>query len=211
MERNAKLLEPGDGSAVRTKDSEHYTEDLVVNQPDHIFVGWYHNLDIPVTFEDEPVKEVTIEIEAHTLVETWLVEIRNVEGTENVDEVAALVSGQSGSVHMGPNAATDKIVSVFFEMKLKTEDDGRKVIIGKYNSFGQHPGRIHETILDLNVKNRGGGQQIFHFDVTDKVKDNPTRYILIEDPIKIDESGGGGGGFLPKVDDWEDIHTDINL
>ena len=193
-----------------TKDSDSYAGDLAVNQPDHIFVGWYDGLDIPVTYEDEPVIVVTVDVEAHTLVETWQVEICNVEGTENVSEVTALVSGQEGSVHIGPNTSTDRIVSVFFDMKVETGDNGRKVIKGKYNSFGQHPDRKHETIIDISVKNRGGGQQIFHFDVTDQMKDNPKQYILIQDPIKIEETGGGGG-FQPVVDEWDDIHTDIIL
>ena len=41
--------------------------------------------------------------------------------------------------------------------------------------------------------------------------DNDKRYILIEDSILIDESSGGGGGFLPVIDDWDDIQTDIKL
>lgn len=210
-ERAAKLMGVERANNPLTKDSTDYSDDPVVNQPDHVFVGWYHNLDIPVTYEDEPVIEVTVEVEAHTLVETWMVEIRNVEGSEYIRETAALVSGQKGSVHIGPNQPSENIASVFFDMAVETREDGGKCIKGRYNSFGLHPDRTHEALIDLNVTNRGGGQQVFHFDVTEKVKDNPTRYILIEDPIMIDESGGGGGGFLPKVDDWEDIHTDIDL
>ena len=210
-ERTARLMGVVQADDMLTKDSADYTDDSVVNQPDHIFVGWYHNLDIPVTYEDEPVIEVNIEIEAHTLVETWQVEIRNVTGTEHVSETAALVSGQMGAVHIGTDVDSEKIVSVFFDMKVDTRDDGGKIIKGKYNTFGIHPDRTDEVLIDLNVQNKGGGHQSFQFDVSEMIKDNPRRYILIEDPITIDEAGGDGGGFHPKVDDWEDINTDINL
>lgn len=211
MERAAKLMGSENSGGVQTKDPVQYTEEPVVNQPDHIFVGWYHNLDIPVTFEDEPVKEITVEIEAHTLVETWMVEIRNVEGTEYISETAALVSGQRGSVHIGPNVASERIVSVFFDMKVEAREDGGKCLKGKFNTFGRHPDREDDVNIDLNVKDRSGGDQVFHFDVTDKFENNELRYILIEDTMKVEEAKGGGGGFKPVVDEWDDIHTDIDL
>lgn len=197
--------------AKATKDPVPYTDEPVVNQPDHIFVGWYHELEIPVTYVDEPVREVYVEVDAHTLVETWQVEIRNVEGSELVTESLSLISGQRGSVHIGPNVASEKIVSVFFEMHLEDRQGGGKCLKGKFNSFGRHPDKAGDVNIDLSVRNRGGGEQIFHFDVTDKFENNPQRYILIEDPITIIESSGGGGGFKPVVDDWEDINTDIDL
>ena len=194
-----------------TKNPDQYAEQPVVNQPDHIFVGSYDNLFIPVSYEDERVEEVYIEVTAQSLVESWNVEIRNVEGSQWIREVVSLVSGQKGSVLMGPDTASDRIVSVFFEMSLEENQDGGKCLKGKYNTFGKYPGNEESVNIDLSVRDRGGGEQIFHFDVTDKIENNKQRYILIEEPLVIEENGSSGGGFLPVVDEWDNVNTDINL
>ena len=186
-------------------------EELVVNQPDHIFVGWYHNLEIPVIYEHDEIREIYVEVDAHTLVETWQVEIRNLEGAQWIGSTVSLMSGQKGSVHMGPNKHTEKIVSVYFDMKLEDSEDGSKCLKGKFNTFGLHPDNLTGAYLDLNIKDKGGKDFIHHFEVTDQFHDNPGRYILIEEKLVVEEPKVEGGGFQPEVQDWEDIRTDINL
>ena len=186
-------------------------EELVVNQPDHIFVGWYHNLEIPVIYEHDEVREIYVEVDAHTLVETWQVEIRNLEGAQWIGSTVSLMSGQKGSVHMGPNKHTERIVSVYFDMKLEDREDGSKCLKGKFNTFGLHPDNLTGAYLDLNIKDKGGKDFYHHFEVTDQFYDNPERYILIEEKLVVDEPKVEGGGLKPEVTDWEQIRTDINL
>lgn len=193
----------------QTKEGE--SEHPIVYEPEHIFVGWHQSLEVPVALEDEEIQEILVEIDAHTIVETWQVEIRNVEGTQYVSELSGIACGQRGSVHIGPNVASERVVRVIFEMKLEDKGSGGKCIKGKYSSFGVHEEQTGTVYLDLSVGNKGGGSQYFRFDVTDQMKGNEQRYILIDDPVVIEESGGGGGGFQPIVDDWDDIHTDIKL
>lgn len=188
-----------------------YEDEPVVNQPDHIFIGWYHNLEIPVIYVDDPDVEVYVEVDAHTIVETWMVEVRNVEGAQWVGGVTSLMSGQKGSVHMGPNVHTEKVVSVLFDMKLEEKEDGSKCLKGKLNTFGVHPDNIAGATLDLNLKDTGGEDHIFHYDVTDQFYDNEEHYILIDEKIVIEEPKATGGGFIPEVDEWDEIRTDINL
>ena len=57
----------------------------------------------------------------------------------------------------------------------------------------------------------GGGDHLFHFDVTDQFTDNEDRYILIKEKIVIEEPKVEGGGFQPVVDEWDDVITDIIL
>lgn len=186
-------------------------EELVVNQPDHIFVGWYPNLDIPVIYEQDEIREIYVEVDAHTLVETWQVEIRNLEGAQWIGSTVSLMSGQTGSVHMGPNKHTERVVSVFFDMKVENKEDGGKCLKGKFNTFGLHPDNIAGAYLDLNIKDLGGKDFIHHFEVTDQFYDNPERYILIEEKLVVEEPKVEGGGFQPVVGEWVDIRTDINL
>lgn len=191
--------------------SDVSSEIPVVYEPEHTFVGWYHNLIVPIAHEDEEVQEMQIEVDANTIVETWQVEIRNVDGTEWISEVAGIACGQCGSVYIGPNASSDRVVKVMFELRIEENDNGGKCLKGKYSSFGVHESHSETVFLDLSVKKKGGLYQYFHFNITDQMVDNDKRYILIEDSILIDESSGGGGGFLPVIDDWDDIQTDIKL
>lgn len=203
-----KLAETG---GVVTKDPVKAEDEIVVNQPDHLFVGWYHNLNVPSVLEDEEIQEITIEVQAASVVETWLVEIKNVVDAHLITETSALMSGQKGSVHIGPNKASDKLVNIYFDFNVEDNGNGGKCLKGKLNTFGMHIDKADAIYLDLSVGNKGGGAQYFNFDVTDKCRNNAQRHIIIEEPITIVESEGGGGGFKPEVDDWEDINTDINL
>ena len=170
-----------------------------------MFVGWYHNLEIPVIHEDDDIREIYIEVDAHTIVETWQVEVRNLEGAEWIGSTVSLLSGQKGSVHMGPNIHSERIVSVFFDMKVEDREDGGKCLKGKFNTFGLHPDNTVGAYLDLNIKDKGGNDFIHHFEVTDQFHDNPDRYILVEEP-KV-----SGGGFQPVIGEWDEIKTDIIL
>lgn len=189
-----------------------YEDELVVNAPDHVFVGWYRNLDIPVIFEEDGDVELYVEVDAYSLVETWVVEVRNLEGAEWIGSTISLMSGQKGSVHMGPNTHSDKVVSVFFDMAIQDREDGQgKCLKGKLNTFGVHPDNIAGATLDLNIQDKGGADFTYHFDVTEQFDNNEQRYILIENPIVVEEPKVTGGGFKPEVDQWEDIRTEINL
>ena len=194
-----------------TKEPPVYSEEPVVNQPDHMFVGWYHNLEVPVVYEDDPIREIYVEVEAHTIVETWMVEVQTVEGSQWISSMVSLMSGQRGSVHIGPNIASEKVVSVFFEMAVEDREDGGKCLKGKFNTFGKHPDYSSDLSFDLNVKDTGGGDQLFHFDVTDQFTDNEERYILIKEKVVVEEPKVQGGGFQPTVDDWDEVRTDIIL
>ena len=189
-----------------------FEDELVVNEPDHIFVGWYHNMEVPVIYEDDGDVEIYAEVDVHSIVETWQVEVRNIEGTEWIGSMISLMSGQKGSVYMGPNAHSERIVSVYFDMKVQDREDGNgKCLKGKLNTFGVHPDNLAGATLDLNIQDKGGTDFTYHFDVSDQFENNEKRYILIEQPLVVEEPKVTGGGFQPKVDPWDDVRTDINL
>lgn len=204
----ASMLQGGESDI---KGPQPFEDELVVNQPDHVFVGWSPNLEIPVVYEEDGDVEIYVEVDAHTLVETWIVEVRNLEGAEWIASTISLMSGQKGSVHMGPNVHSDKVVSVFFDMKLEKREDGGTSLKGKFNTFGIHPDNLAGATLDLNIQDKGGADFTYHFEVTDQFENNDKRYILIEQPIVVEEPKVSGGGFQPTVDEWQDVKTEINL
>lgn len=206
----AKLMQQSEGDDAKAPPL--YVEELVVNQPDHVFVGWYHALDIPVVYEEEQNVEIVVEVDAYTLVETWIVEVRNIDGAQWIGSTMSLMSGQKGTVHMGPNVHSDKVVSVLFDLKLQDREDGQgKCLKGKLNTFGIHPENLTGASLDLNIRDKGDADFVYHFDVTDQFKNNEKRYILIEQPIVVEQPKVEGGGFQPTVDQWEDVRTEIIL
>lgn len=206
----AQLKQQSDDT--EAKAPQPFEDELVVNQPDHVFVGWYHNLEIPVVYEEDGEVEIYVEVDAHTLVETWIVEVRNLEGAEWIANTISIMSGQKGSVHMGPNVHSEKVVSVHFDMAVTDREDGQgKCLKGRLNTFGIHPDNLAGATLDMNITDLGGADFTYHFDVTDQFENNEERYILIEQPLVIEEPKVSGGGFQPEVEDWNDVRTDINL
>lgn len=180
----------------------------IVNQPDHLFVATGHRVNIPALLEGEEEREVTIEVDAHTVVETWKVHVTSVIGLQWVQSAVAIMSGQVESTFLGSGEDSDEVVSIYFEME-KNEEAG--LIEGTFHTFGKHPGELSELSFDVNITDTGGDEHHFHFDVTEDFFDNPENLIIIEDPIEIEEPKTGGGGFDPSVEDWEDVKTDIIL
>lgn len=195
----------------RSQSAVEAEEERVVWQPDHLFVGRKLGVAVPMFLEEEGRREIVIELEAESVVETWVVEVRPVEGTQWIDGVVSLMSGQAESTLIASGEDTENQVSVYFEMEVMDNDDGTKSLKGTFNTFGKLPHARSDLSFDLNVTDTGGNDHHFRFDVTDRFEDNEERYILIEQKIVIEEPKAGAGGFDPKVEDWEDVNTDIKL
>ena len=183
-------------------------EEKIVYEPDHLFVGHVKGVVIPALLEGDEDKEIMLEVDAHSVVETWKISLTNVEGLEWVQSVVAIISGQSGSHFIGRQEDSDDVVSIYFEMK---PDKEKGVITGQFNTFGKHPQVQSDLSLDINVTDTGGGEHHYHFDVDSEFMENPELHIEVEDEIKVEEPKVGGGGFVPSVEDWDEIKTEINI
>lgn len=186
-------------------DSKAPEEEVIVNEPDHLFVGRSKDVVIPAFAVDEDT-EIVIEMDAATVVETWLIEAVNIEGLQWVSSVSALITGMVESNFIGPGEKSEGAVTIYFEMS-RTHNS----LIGYYRTFGKHPLFSNDLTIGFNVTDTQGGEHHFIFDITDEYLDNPERHIIITDKIVIPEPIITGGGFAPTVDDWEEVKTDINL
>lgn len=211
MERMAKARAAALSAGVQTRDLSDYEEEPIVYQPDHIFVGRYDDLNVPAVHEDEMFEGIYAEVDMHTIVETWQVEIEAMEGAEWVGEVVAIVSGQRGSVHIGSDMASERMVSIFFDMSVEDREDGGKCLKGRFNTFGKHPEKDDGIYIDLNVRDKSGRDQMFQFEVTDRFMDNGDRIIFISETVVVEEPKAEGGGFQPIVGDWDEVRTEIAL
>lgn len=183
-------------------------EERIVNQPDHLFVGRAENVHIPVMYEDEPDREVVIEVEANSVVETWKIVVSNIEGLQWIRSAVAIMSGQVESSFIGKNEDSDDVVSIYFEMMIDRENE---MLVGYLNTFGKHPDEVSELSLDINLVDTSGEEHHYHFDVTSDFFDNPEYHIDVDYPIEIEEPKVEGGGFVPSVEDWESVNKDIIL
>lgn len=82
-----------------------------------------------------------------------------------------------------------------------------KSLVAMFRTYGKNPLYDNMLDLDLEIVDTGGKEEYFTFDVTDQFDGNKEHWIIIDDPIIIDKPAGGG--FLPMVDEWKDIETDI--
>lgn len=183
-------------------------EEKIVFEPDHLFVGHLRQTEIPALLEDGEDIEIHLNVDAHSVVETWNVEIPNVDGVEYVQKAVAIISGQAGSHFIGREEDSSESVSIYFEMSVDKETG---VLFGKFNTFGKHPEAQSVLSLDINLTDTGGNEHHYHFDVDSDFMDNPALEIVVEDVVKVEQPTGGGGGFVPTVNDWDEVRTEINI
>lgn len=182
-----------------TKNGE-MPQEKIKNQPEHLFVAREMNVEIPVQVDsdDGPFR---ISTTAGTVVETYTIEVHDVIGAQYISSVSAIISGMVESHFLGRNEKSDVPVSLFMDL-----DVNGTSLSGKFNTFGKFPGAESELIiLDLLVTDTGGGEHLYHKDVTDQFRDNDSQHIQITDRIEVEEpENSGGGGLAPDVDDWDD-------
>lgn len=183
-------------------------EEKIVYEPDHLFVGHLRQTEIPALLEDGEDIEIHLNVDAHSVVETWNVDIPNVDGVEYVQKAVAIISGQAGSHFIGREEDSSESVSIYFEMSVDKETG---VLFGKFNTFGKHPEAQSVLSLDINLTDTGGKEHHYHFDVDSDFMDNPALEIVVEDEVKVEQPTGGGGGFVPTVNDWDEVRTEINI
>lgn len=202
----AEFLTKRSEMASKAGDDTKGPEEKIVNEPDHVFVATEDNVHIPALLAGEN-EHIVISMKAETVVETWKVVFENVEGTEWISSVRALISGMVESEFISTRRQSENAVTIYFEM---FEGEDQQSLVGTFRTFGKHPMMENNLSLDLNITDTGGNQHNFHFDITEQFNDNDEMILVVEDDIKI-EKPQGGGGFAPEVDDWKDVITNIEL
>lgn len=212
LEQRRKLRQERLAASSVSETAATDDEERVVYEPDHLFVGRVKGQDIPRLLLEEGDREIVIEVDATSIVETWKIEIRGVQGAEYISSISAIISGQAASTYLYSGEDSDESVSVYFTMqtnRARTSDEG--MIMGSFNTFGKKPGVESELSLDVSITDSGGNTYDLHYDITSDFQDNPERVIVIEDDISIDPPSSGGGGFDPSVEDWDNVTSDIEL
>ena len=181
-------------------------DEMIVYEPDHLFVGKLEDVYIPMRGYGMPAFE--IDIHAETIVQTWIVEIDKVRGAEYVGAVSSVISGLADHNHIGRGEQSYDEATVFFEAASLTKDGH---FYAKFNTFGRNALAGRKQVLSLVLTDTGGKSFCFNMDISEKFNDNPLQYILIKtDDIVIEKpEQTGGGGLAPSVDEWGEINTEI--
>lgn len=189
---------------LRSRASKVDQEEIVYD-PDHLFVGRAEDVFIPArSVEAVPFE---IDIKCETVVESWIVEAKTVTGVENIGTVASVITGLAESNKIAFDQRSEAYISVYFD---NYEIDENGLFTARFNTFGWHPDCGTAQILSLVFTDIAGNGHVFNFDVSSQFPDNDEQIIRVETEIDIPEPmTGGDGGFVPKVDEWDEINTDI--
>lgn len=180
----------------------------IIDEPDHIFVGTKENVMIPVRSTLD--KTMVIEMEMTTLLDTYSLEVRNIQGAERIKKIDVYITGQAQSKYMWSRNHL-KICTLYFPSKVNV-DKGKLYTV--FNTFGKFPGARNNVKLDVRITGVDGGYYQWSYDVTDQF-DNPDNInhalVIDDDDIYIPKTDDAGG-FRPEVKDWttEIIHVPLS-
>lgn len=179
----------------------------VIYEPDHIFVGTKENVVIPIISTLD--KTMIIEMEMTTLLETYSLEVRKIEGAERIKSIDVYITGQAPSKFMWDRRFPSKISAIYFPTTVNA-DKGNLYTV--FNTFGKFPGAHNDVYLNVLVTGVNGGRYQWIYDVTDQF-DNPDNVnhalIIDKEPITIPETKDDG--IRPNVDDWDPIIIPVPL
>lgn len=180
-------------------------EEQIVYDPDHLFVGRLENVFVPSRSVEAPA--LVLDINAETVVQTWIIKTEFITGIENIGSMAGVVTALSEYNKLSYNSKSQEYVSVYFDNQTI---DANGVLTARFNTFGYTPDNSQKQILSLVFTDLAGKGYVFNFDVSDQMRNNKDQIIRIIHDIDIPKPiTSGGGGFAPVVDEWEDINTDI--
>lgn len=180
-------------------------EEIIVYDPDHLYVGRLNDVFIPARSVDAPA--VVLDITCQTIVESWIIEVKTVTGVKNIGSMAGVVTSLSGSNYIGTNERSGTFVSVYFDNQTI---DSEGTLTARFNTFGWSSKITEPQVLSLVFTDVAGKGHVYNIDVSNQFIDNKEQIIRVQTEIDIPEPmNTGDGGFVPKVDEWEDVNTEI--
>lgn len=191
---------------LRSRSESKVDDENIAYDPDHLFVGRLNDVFVPARSVEAPA--LVLDIKAETVVESWLLDVKTVTGVENVGSVVGVVTGLTRHNTIGTGERSKEYVTVYFDTPV-VDEEGH--LTARFNTFGYNPESGAPQILSLVFTDIAGNGHSFDFDVSDQFVSNPEQIIYINtDQIHIPTPiTSGSGGFVPKVDEWEDINTEI--
>ena len=180
-------------------------DEQIVYDPDHLYVGRLNDVFIPSRSVDAPA--VVLDITCRTVVESWIIEVKTITGKKNIGSMAGVVTSLAGSNKIAFDERSAEYVSVYFDNQVIDENG---VLTARFNTFGWTEKIGEAQVLSLVFTDVAGKGHVFNIDVSNQFIDNKEQIIRINTEIDIPEPmTTGDGGFVPKVEEWGEVNTDI--
>lgn len=190
-------------------DLKEFTDSDVAWEPDWFFVSTHSALDVPIRSEDAPL--IVLKEDAWPEVFPCRLTVRGVTGKVHISAVTAYLTGISRGVYLASGESDGDAVATNFN--LHVGDDGEPML-GSFRIFSFVPGV--KNILFLTITDTAGGTYVTTFDVTEQCKNSKKGLdVVINVEIVLDfdvpKPEEAGGGFMPSVEDWNEIIYKIEL
>ena len=194
-----------DSFRTKLKSRSSEDEEQILYDPDHLFVGRLENVFISARSVEAEM--LTLTVKARTIVQSWKIELDKVTGVENIGSIAGVITNLARKSQFGLGTLSEEIGSVYFDNPVVGENG---TLDAGFNTFGRNPDCKDPQKLSLVFIDVAGKGKTYTFDVTEQMIDNKEQIIRLKAEIEIPKPmTDGSGGFVPKVDEWEDINTDI--
>ena len=194
----------------------------VVPQPDALYAWNSSTQSIEVTYRTattqraEPVHSLTAVMQS--MVQEYEFEI-NVRNASEINTLYAVLTHVYGSQPLGGGTTNSQLYGLLAQEVVRVSgSEDEATYRCRVKSFGFYP---QEKSFIVNITNKGGSGQQEIIDITQSIDDRnngvvpPTQPIVVapkEDPIVVDRSPVGGGGFVPPtLDDWNKKDENITL
>lgn len=186
-----------------TRAGQEEPEGLIIYTPDHLLVA-RETVEIPDLSTES--RHIVIETEAHTIVESYAFEVKNVTGVQYVESVEAFVTNQARSSFFGRGTVSQEPATLWFPVGI---DRQKGCFFTVFNTFGKLPGESH-SYLHILIRDTDGQEYRITEDITDQFTD-PDHHIVIDEEVVIPEPASHGGGIDPSVDPWDEENTDVPI
>lgn len=201
-----------------TLSSRADEDERIVYIPDHLFTDRNDELNASSGSNIDTLRNADGDhFTASSIVLSYYLQIR-VKGIDWISSATGLLTGMVGSVSLNNrHLRSEDPVTIYFEMQRGPSAANEGVIYTTFHTFGRLPYAGSKLSITFDVRTTDGRALTTTIDITDKFSEQDAiehQWLLLDHVLNIPEPedpGGEGGGFIPGVDEWQDIETEINI
>lgn len=197
---NAYRLDP-----LSVPRAEAAGEERIAKTPEMLWNDFVENISIKSGVDRQIVTLYPEEAVCH-----YTVTVRDIENAEylNGTELDGILSGMSESYLHGQKSPSDSHVTMPFVLN---SSDGHS-LNASFLTFGESPSTHYPHILTIYMILNDGSKWYSTFDVSDQIYNapDPKHVDIVVSGLKLPKPLSSGG-FVPDVNDWQDIQVDIKM